>query len=312
MSPSRDATFDIARGIAIALMVYGHVFRGLERSNLVVDLPWLSWLDYLIYTFHMPLFFIVSGYFFGRNTFDRPVRRILTNALLFIALPYLVYMNLALVAKIGMAPFVNRPVGDISLASLVVPREHYWFLFALFMATLAGIGMRRLPPVLVMAASLAIGAFRGFDGAVFGIFHFAAGVALARLTPSPLDRLRALGPSALAALAAATLVFAALGLRLDLPSTWIIPAAWAGSAVVIAISSRIASPLLALLGRESMAIFLFHIYITAGCRMLLLAGFGINVVVVHIVVASLAGILIPALGAALLRKAGLNRWILLR
>ena len=46
---------DIARGIAIILMVIGHVVSGYKRA--------------IIFSFHMPLFIIISGFFFkpGRN-----------------------------------------------------------------------------------------------------------------------------------------------------------------------------------------------------------------------------------------------------
>lgn len=44
----RDATIDIARGIAVALMVFGHL--GIKE-----------WPVQFIYAFHMPLFFFISG-----------------------------------------------------------------------------------------------------------------------------------------------------------------------------------------------------------------------------------------------------------
>lgn len=46
----RDRSIDAAKGIAIILVVLGHVCTGI---------PWLvKW----IYSFHMPLFFMISGY----------------------------------------------------------------------------------------------------------------------------------------------------------------------------------------------------------------------------------------------------------
>ncbi len=55
----RDASISIAKAVAIVLMVIGHTeYPGLLTSCL--------------YTFHMPLFFITAGYFFGRSTASRP------------------------------------------------------------------------------------------------------------------------------------------------------------------------------------------------------------------------------------------------
>lgn len=48
----RDLSFDIAKGIAIFLMVIGHT-----------SIPKIA--NTWIYSFHMPLFFFVSGVFFN-------------------------------------------------------------------------------------------------------------------------------------------------------------------------------------------------------------------------------------------------------
>lgn len=56
----RDQTIDILKGIGIILMVIGH-------SGAPV------WLHNTIYSFHMPLFFIASGWFFSEKYLDTPV-----------------------------------------------------------------------------------------------------------------------------------------------------------------------------------------------------------------------------------------------
>ena len=52
MSTQRDITFDVLKGIGIILMVVGH--SGSPK-----------WIHDSIYSFHMPLFFIASGWFFN-------------------------------------------------------------------------------------------------------------------------------------------------------------------------------------------------------------------------------------------------------
>ena len=47
---SRDNRIDIARGIGMLLVIFGHLS---ERTQI---------LRILAYSFHMPLFFIISGY----------------------------------------------------------------------------------------------------------------------------------------------------------------------------------------------------------------------------------------------------------
>lgn len=74
MNTTRDITFDIMKGIGILLVIIGHLAHGYG-----VLVP-------IIYTFHMPLFFIVSGYFYKEKS---PVTLFKRDIKLLI-LPYLV------------------------------------------------------------------------------------------------------------------------------------------------------------------------------------------------------------------------------
>ena len=64
---------DIAKGIAILLMVVGHVF----------SLP--TPLKHAIYSFHMPLFFMMSGYFARKEN----VRTLAKRMVPMLIVPYL-------------------------------------------------------------------------------------------------------------------------------------------------------------------------------------------------------------------------------
>ncbi len=57
MSIHRDSTFDILKGMGIILMVIGHSGAPM-------------WMHDFIYSFHMPLFFIASGWFFSERSLD--------------------------------------------------------------------------------------------------------------------------------------------------------------------------------------------------------------------------------------------------
>lgn len=59
MTKPRNIAVSITKGIAIILMVIGHA----EAPELITN---------VIYTFHMPLFFITAGYFFSQNSAERP------------------------------------------------------------------------------------------------------------------------------------------------------------------------------------------------------------------------------------------------
>lgn len=57
---------DFAKGIAILLVVFGHVNVGMLESNKFMNDNILWIINKIIYSFHMPLFFILSGYLYGK------------------------------------------------------------------------------------------------------------------------------------------------------------------------------------------------------------------------------------------------------
>ena len=63
MSKERLTWIDICKGIGILTMILGHIGFG-------------STFDKLIHAFHLPVFFVVSGYLFGNRTGDRFVSRL--------------------------------------------------------------------------------------------------------------------------------------------------------------------------------------------------------------------------------------------
>ena len=63
MMGKRDVTFDILKGIGILLMVLGHYFT----SESIIRV--------YIYSFHMPLFMLISGYFYKPKEVMIQVRR---------------------------------------------------------------------------------------------------------------------------------------------------------------------------------------------------------------------------------------------
>ena len=61
-APKRDATWDIARGIGMMLVIYGHLLEPMypaHNGRALIQMAADQW--QVIYSFHMMLFFLVSG-----------------------------------------------------------------------------------------------------------------------------------------------------------------------------------------------------------------------------------------------------------
>lgn len=71
----RDTTLDITKGIAILLVIIGHCR----------DIPYMP-IGHFIFTFHMPLFFLVSGFFYKERSFKDS----LSKDIVHLGVPYVI------------------------------------------------------------------------------------------------------------------------------------------------------------------------------------------------------------------------------
>lgn len=62
LTPTRNSIFDAIKAIAIFLVILGHCIQYLSGIDY-----WNDKLFQFIYSFHMPLFFMISGFFFASN-----------------------------------------------------------------------------------------------------------------------------------------------------------------------------------------------------------------------------------------------------
>ena len=113
MEKMRNATFDMLKGIGILLVIIGHTF--------------MKEIGPYIQAFHMPLFFMVAGYFFKykapRDLFIRDFRRLIV--------PYLFVVIIT--ALLAFAKdFKVTGVIDLHLGTLYECGTPAWFLLALF------------------------------------------------------------------------------------------------------------------------------------------------------------------------------------
>lgn len=126
----RDQTIDIMKGVAILSMIAGHCFI----PHFLYD---------FIYLWHMPLFFIVSGFFFR----DKPYREICFSTFRGLIVPYIVTSTVLLIIDLitdyvtGTNSYWSRFINQLAITGLMPKPEVYgkflynagpiWFLLAL-------------------------------------------------------------------------------------------------------------------------------------------------------------------------------------
>ncbi|MBH1933089.1 acyltransferase family protein [Streptomyces sp. AV19] len=116
---ARDPFFDNAKYLAIVLVVLGHAWEPLTHSSRAATALYLT-----VYTFHMPAFVLISGYFSRGFDLSPPkLKRLITSVLV----PYLVF-QLAYVEFQHLFDEGSEP----DPFTLLEPWYLNWFLAALF------------------------------------------------------------------------------------------------------------------------------------------------------------------------------------
>jgi fucose 4-O-acetylase-like acetyltransferase len=136
MKPDRHTWIDYARGIAIVLVLYRHVFEGIKNSGIdVTEYALLEHVNILLFSFRMPLFFIVSGIFVDSSLRKRGPADFVSSKLRTILYPYFLWGGIQITLQIIFSGYVNseRTLADY-LYLFYLPRriDQFWYLLALF------------------------------------------------------------------------------------------------------------------------------------------------------------------------------------
>lgn len=133
MIKNRYAWVDIAKGFGIFLVVLAHTYRGVTAAG-IKGLPILEIIDSIIYTFHMPLFFFVSGLFFISSLNKRSGTDFLKNKIGTIAYPYLLWGTLQglMIAYFASKGVANQEIKFVEVFQFWKPLGQFWFLYELF------------------------------------------------------------------------------------------------------------------------------------------------------------------------------------
>lgn len=160
---ARDMTWDIARGIGMATVIYGHFLEPIypghaESGKALVESAFNQW--QVIYSFHMMLFFLVSGAV-NRNLPKKAWPEVLRGSLRLLALAWVVHL-IGVLVDFSLGNLPSTP-WEVVTAVFVPILEGYcwsvgvlWFLTAMcFVQLLAYLLLRHLPAMVVVIGAVA-------------------------------------------------------------------------------------------------------------------------------------------------------------
>lgn len=131
----REVWIDNIKVIACILVLSGHFFQSMVKSKIFPESNLYLWFNRTIYCFHVPLFFICSGYLYQKYSrvedFWSWERNVLKKALV-LGIPYFTFSMATWILKTAFSGSVNEKIGGIFEVLFLEPTSPYWYLYCLF------------------------------------------------------------------------------------------------------------------------------------------------------------------------------------
>ena len=131
----REIWIDNVKVIACILVVLGHFFQSMTKANVLAANNLYQWFNQTIYYFHVPLFFICSGYLYQKLSVVNNVNswgRNVLKKLLVLGVPYFTFSIVTWILKTLFSTSVNSQIGGLKDTLVFHPASPYWYLYALF------------------------------------------------------------------------------------------------------------------------------------------------------------------------------------
>ena len=132
---TREKWVDDVKVIACILVVLGHFFQSMTKANILPENNLYGWFNTTIYYFHVPLFFICSGYLYQKYSKVNSVGswyRNVAKKVLALGVPYATFTTATWVLKKVFSSSVNDQIGGLGETLFLHPTAPYWYLYALF------------------------------------------------------------------------------------------------------------------------------------------------------------------------------------
>lgn len=165
----REIWVDNVKVIACILVVLGHFFQSMTQANVLSANDLYQWFNQTIYYFHVPLFFICSGYLYQKLSVVNDVHswgRNVLKKLLVLGIPYFTFSLATWVLKTLFSSSVNSEIGGLGDTLFLHPTSPYWYLYALFFLFLITPTFRNrsmaMIGLIIALAFKALGIFGGY------------------------------------------------------------------------------------------------------------------------------------------------------
>lgn len=290
---------DLSKGLGIILVVYGHVARGLNSAGLGFDN--FRQMDNAIYAFHMPLFFLLSGYFFLKSS-KKGIRQYVKSKISTILYPYLVWSLIQILIQFFASNYTNGEIVFNDVFTFFLPRGQFWFLLALFFISIINIVLYNIMGRIGILISSFISLIyyiigpeiKILDDTIANLLFFNLGI---YLYENPF-LMKVFIQKRISFFFNAILFFT---LELLLFNTKVesnifnLIIAISGSLFIVQFFSikNIKFNHLKEIGNQSMIIYILHILVASGSRIILVKMLKVDNVLFHIVVGTLLGVYVP-------------------
>ncbi len=321
-SGDRIEWVDVAKGVGIFLVVFGHTLGGTIDSGMLDHSGWGTLIVRYIYVFHMPLFFFLAGIFVTRSA-HRTFRDYLLNKASMIVYPYFLWSILVGSQQILASRFTNNHFSVDDLLKIVYhPIDQYWFLYVIFLMYVVywWAYHRHISNNMFLVTAITLYAIQAFGLNIvrWDVFHsfcsfliyFAFGAKTAEV--SFLTDLRTLSWTRLSGLAVIGYVLIAVATAMNLSDMPVLRAvlAIAGTIATIALAMLLSSwpaakSFVRVIGVYSLEIYVAHVIFAAAARIAMQKGLGYSGAILHVAVGTAVGIIFPVLLAIWGPKIGL-------
>ena len=117
------------------MVVLGHFFQSMTKANILPESDLYKCFNTTIYYFHVPMFFICSGYLYQKyskvNSVSSWCKNVAKKALA-LGVPYATFTIATWVLKKVFSSSVNDQIGGLGDTLFLHPTAPYWYLYALF------------------------------------------------------------------------------------------------------------------------------------------------------------------------------------